>query len=289
MINKGHNRYCGRDFSSTEIKWVKKLIEDNPQINRQEISRRFCDAFDWRKPDGGLKDMSCRVAFIRMHENGLIRLPAPKKVFNKPGRSLKKTSRTAPQASITKPAGHLDLTLQRVDRKMSGLWNEYIHRYHYLGYKALPGAQIRYFVKSNDRILALLGFGAAAWQTAPRDLFIGWDTKARKRNLHLVVNNARFLILPWIRSKNLGSRILSLSARHLADDFQDRYKYRPVLMETFVEKRRFSGTCYKAANWICVGETTGRTKIDLPKRGSAPIKTIWLYPLTKDFRERLQN
>ncbi len=289
MFNKGCNRYCGRDFSSSEIQWVKEFIDNNPRSNRQEISRRFCDVFDWRKPDGGLKDMSCRVAFIRMHENGLIRLPPPQKAYNKPGQSLKKTSRTAPLAPITKAAGRFDLTLQLVDRTTSSLWNEFIHRYHYLGYKALPGAQIRYFVKDNDQILALLGFGAAAWQTAPRDLFIGWDAKTRKRNLHLVVNNARFLILPWIRSKNLGSRILSQAAKRLADDFQDRYKYRPMLMETFVEKRRFAGTCYKAANWIYVGETTGRTKIDLPKRGSAPVKTIWLYPLTKDFRGRLRN
>jgi hypothetical protein len=282
-------RYCGRTFSSREIHWVKDLIQNNPQISRQDISRRFCDCFDWRKPDGGLKDMSCRVAFIRMDKDGVIDLPPPKRPYNKPGKSLKKSFRTDPQSSTTIPAGQLDLTLELVDPKTSGLWNEFIHRYHYLGYKALPGAQLRYFIKDGDRILALLGFGAAAWKTASRDLFIGWDALTRKRNLHLIANNARFLILPWINSKNLGSRILSMAAKRIADDWQNRYHYRPVLMETFVEKRRFAGTCYKAANWICVGQTTGRTKIDLPKRGSAPVKSVWLYPLTKNFRKHLQN
>jgi len=281
-------RYCGREFTTAEIEWVRGLIKNNPAISRQDISRNFCVVFNWRKPDGGLKDMSCRVAFIKMHQNGVIALPPPRHPYHKPGaRRIRNSRRTAPQSTITKQAGQFDLSFERVGRSVSGLWNEFIHRYHYLGYKTLPGAQMRYFVKDGDRILALLGFGAAAWQTAPRDHFIGWDASARKRNLHLIVNNARFLILPWVRSKNLGSRILSLAARRIADDWQQSYRYRPVLLETFVEKRRFAGTCYKAANWIRVGETTGRTKIDLPIPGSAPIKSIWLYPLTRDFRGHL--
>jgi len=179
------------------------------------------------------------------------------------------------------------LHLQLVEKSDSALWNEYIDRYHYLGYTPLPGAQLRYFVHSGDQVLALLGFGAAAWKTAPRDDYIGWDTATRKKKLHLVVNNARFLILPWVRSKNLGSKVLSMASRRICEDWLTRYNYEPVLLETFVEKERFLGTCYKAANWIYVGDTKGRGKLDVHYEYKVPVKSVWLYPLRKDFRERL--
>jgi hypothetical protein len=131
-----------------------------------------------------------------------------------------------------------------------------------------------------------LGFGAAAWKTAPRDTYIGWDKATRRKNLHLIVNNARFLILPWVRSKNLGSKILSLASKRLAADWQERYQYSPVLLETFVEIHRFRGTCYKAANWLEVGETCGKGKLGT-REGDVPTKSVWLYPLCRDFRSRL--
>lgn len=160
-------------------------------------------------------------------------------------------------------------------------WNEYIHRYHYLGHKPLPGAQMRYTVKANGQTIALLGFGAAAWKTAPRDRFIGWTHEQRLRNLHLVVNNARFLILPWVRVPHLASKILALAAKGLARDWENKYKYRPVLLETFVETDRFSGICYKAANWQLHGYTKGRGKLDSFHRNDKPIKSVWTYPLHK--------
>ncbi len=141
------------------------------------------------------------------------------------------------------------------------MWNEYIERYHYLGYTPLPGAQLRYFVSMDKQILALLGFGASAWQVAPRDNFIGWDHEQRRKGLPLIVNNARFLILPWVQSKNLASKILAMIARQLPINWCERYNIQPVLMETFVEIGRFSGTCYRAANWIHVGQTKGRGKL----------------------------
>ncbi len=159
--------------------------------------------------------------------------------------------------------------------------------YRDLGYKTLPGAQLRYFVTNGEHILALLGFGASAWQAAPRDQYIGWTHEQRKKNLHLVVNNARFLILPWVQSKNLASMILGLAARQLADDWETRYHYRPILLETFVEKDRFTGGCYKAANWIHVGETKGRGKLGPCGKQSVPIKDIWLYSLTRNFKSIL--
>ena len=171
----------------------------------------------------------------------------------------------------------------------TSLWiNEYIHRYHYLGYKTLPGAQLRYFVTAADQTLALLGFGAAAWQCAPRDRHIGWHSEQRARNLHLVVNNARFLILPWIQSKNLASKTLALAARSLPDHWQQRYAYRPLLMETFVDTERFAGTCYKAANWRYRGQTQGRGKLGPAGKRSTPIKDLWLYPLNPNFQRLLR-
>ncbi len=224
---------------------------------------------------------------LRMQEDGLIQLPAPK--GKRPETRIEFTPRTAPEAPIEQAANYLaPLQLcQVVSRAHSRLWNEYIHRYHYLGYKTLPGAQIRYFVTSGERIVALLGFGASAWQAAPRDNYIGWDHDQRKKNLHLVVNNARFLILPWVKSKNLASMILGMAARQLPSDWELRYHYRPVLLETFVEKNRFTGGCYKAANWVCVGETKGRGKLGPAGKQSVPIKDLWLYPLARGFKSAL--
>jgi hypothetical protein len=219
------------------------------------LSRLTCRALGWYKADGGLKAMSARVAMLRMQVDGLIRLPPPR--CKRPDPTIHITSCTDPGILIEKPAGALaPLVLQRVQKKLdSRLWNEFIERYHYLGHKPLPGAQLRYFVYSGNQPVALLGFGAAAWQTAPRDCCIGWSHAKREKNLHPIVNNARFLILPWVQSKNLASMILAMAARQLPHDWLAQYNYRPVLMETFVEKQRFEGTCYKAANWRYPGQT----------------------------------
>ena len=276
-------RYCGREFTDSDIKLIQRLVIDNPGINRKKLSRLLCEAIGWKKADGGIKDMSCRVAMLRMHRDGLIELPPPQKPANNNLKKGKRTLLALPQPEVTTQAGEHVLQLQLVDKADSALWNEYIDRYHYLGYTPLPGAQLRYFVKSGDQVLALLGFGAAAWKTAPRDDYIGWDAEIRKKNLHLIINNARFLILPWVRSKNLGSKILSMASKRICGDWLKRYSYEPVLLETFVEKERFQGTCYKAANWIYVGDTKGRGKLDRYNECKLPVKGVWLYPLRKDF------
>jgi len=280
-------RYCGRDFIREEINWIRQLIKDRPGINRTKISVLLCQKINWLKPDGGLKDMSCRVALLRMEKDGLLTLPAPQGKHTKPYKKLR-TLWAMEQPVFTKKAGEFNLVLDVVDKRSSALWNEFIDRYHYLSYKTLPGAQLRYIVKSEGQILALLGFGAAAWTTAPRDKYIGWDNPTREKNLHLIINNARFLILPWVHSKNLASKILSLVSRQIASDWEKRYNYRPVLLETFVEKQRFQGTCYKAANWTCVGDTCGRGKLG-QKKGSVPVKSVWLYPLCADFCSQLSG
>jgi hypothetical protein len=282
-------RYCGRDFTNKELDQIRSLIKENPQFYRAKLSREVCQTLRWLKPDGKLKDMSCRVAMLRMQKDGLIELPEPLRA-KASIRKIEFTPATDPQDSILCPVNQLPhLQLQMVNKTNSSLWNEYIERYHYLGYTPLPGAQLRYFITANGQILALTGFGAAAWQTSPRDKFIGWDHEQRKRNLHLIVNNARFLILPWVQSKNLASKILALHARQLPYEWEEKYKIRPVLMESFVEKNRLAGTCYKAANWCNVGQTKGRGKLGPPGKISVPIKDVWLYSLNTNFRTLLKK
>lgn len=281
-------RYSGRDFSRQEIERIRELIRTDPMLNRQQLSYRVCEQFDWRKDNGGLKDMSCRVALLRMHREGLIELPAPRHRV-RPCRSFaRRTVQGQPSAVLEAPVQALrDLRLAVISRRDGALWNEFIDRYHYLGYKPLPGAQLRYFAYEGERPVALLGFGAAAWKSAPRDEWIGWSRAERWRNLSGVVNNARFLILPWVRVKSLGSKLLSMAARRLPTDWAQRYGYRPVLLESFVEAERFTGTCYRAANWQCVGQTQGRGKLGDHRLGQVPVKTVWVYPLTRNFRRAL--
>ena len=226
---------------------------------------------------------------LRMHRDGLIELPQPTHIKG-PLKKIEFTLATDPQTPVVCSVNQLPkLHLEMVTKATSALWNEYIERYHYLGYTPLPGAQLRYLIIADKQIVALTGFGAAAWQTAPRDQFIGWNHDQRKKNLNLITNNARFLILPWVQSKNLASKILSLIARRLPDDWEEKYNVRPVLLESFVQKDLFVGTCYKAANWINVGQTKGRGKLGPPGKISVPIKDIWLYPLAKRFRLFLKN
>ena len=281
-------RYCGRDFSLKELDKIRELIAEDANHTRAALSRLTCEALNWIKPDGGLKDMSCRVAMLRMAEDGLISLPPPRR--KPPSQKVVITSKSDPQTVITEPIHRLpDIQINLIDQNQSRLWNEYIHRYHYLGHKPLPGAQLRYFITIDQQIVAALGFGAAAWQTAPRDKFIGWSHEQRQLKLSLIVNNARFLILPWVSSKNLASRILSRIARRLADDWQTKYNIRPVLLETFVDAERFVGTCYKAANWTYIGKTKGRGKLGPAGKQSVPIKDIWVYPLCRHFKSRLNE
>jgi hypothetical protein len=282
-------RYCGRDFTEAEIDLIRELL-NAPKMNRARLSREVCERLGWRRENGALKDMSCRVALLRMQTDGLIHLPPPRNP--KPV-----TYRAYPhlEQAVLEPATipSIDLAALTVDPVLtkadSMLWNAYIQRHHYLGHQLMPGAQLRYFVRAAGHIIAALGFGASAWKVKPRDQVIGWTADQRQRNLHLVVNNARFLILPWIRHKNLASRILALVSRRLPDDWQSRYAYRPVLLETFVEKPRFTGTCYKAANWQHLGDTQGRGKLDILHRNAQPIKSIWIYPLTRHFQRQLCN
>jgi hypothetical protein len=277
--------YCGRHFSGEELRTIQQLIAHTPGVKRTPLSRTICELLNWRKPNGELKDMSCRVALLRMHADGLIELPPSQIPQPRRRPQFLASVATDAQPPLIDPVHALPaLRLQQVTATGSSrLWNEYIARYHYLGYTPLAGSQMRYNIFAGAQLVALISFGASAWKLAARDRFIGWDPLQRQRNLQLVVNNARFLILPWIQSKGLASKILSLIARQLPHDWHQRYGYRPVLFETFVESQRHRGTCYKAANWVHVGQTTGRGKKSTVHHQIIPIKDIWVYPLRKDF------
>lgn len=281
-----HLQLSGRMFSPDDILWLTQTIFSQKGTCRESLARSFCQYAGWYKPDGGLKDMSCKLALLRLEKMGLLTLPAPR-TRNNCSRKPKRTHLAEPRPEIRIEASGLTLQFELVTPKTSSFWNELIDRYHYLGYSPLAGAQLRYFVRAGEEILALLGFCAAAWKVAARDAFIGWNPEKRQAHLHQVVNNSRFLILPWVKSKNLASRILSRAAKILPHDWNARYQYQPLLLETFVEKERFSGTCYKAANWQCVGDTTGRGKWDRLHQNYKPVKSIWLYGLDERFKKRL--
>jgi len=281
-------RYCGRTFTVAELELIRELIAADPPLSRYRLSRAVCERLCWQRGAGRLKDMSCRVALLRMQADGLIELPPPRcakpKAFTIPADMELAVQAPSCSAAVDLDSLRTDLIEKPCD---SLLWNAYIERHHYLGHRLIPGAQLRYFVRCAGEIIGLLSFGASAWKIKPRDDFIGWNEQQRRGNLHLIVNNARFLILPWISCRNLASRVLALIARRLANDWHARYGYRPVLLETFVEKPRFAGTCYKAANWLYLGDTQGRGKLDTHHRHREALKGIWVYPLASDFRRHL--
>jgi hypothetical protein len=281
---------CSKPFTSEDLKRVKELIKENPQTNRQRLSQIICREFGWICANGKLKEMSCRVAMLKLWRKGLIKLPVARRAHVN-DRRIKTTSISDPRIPIEKAITDIkEIKIYSViTRKESLLWNELIERYHYLRYKPLPGAQIRYLISCEEGLLGAISFSASAWKVAPRDKWIGWDAIQREKNLHLIVNNSRYLILPWIRIRHLASKILSLCARRIRIDWLKRYAYEPVVLETFVEKDRFKGTCYKASNWKKVGQTQGRGKKDIHNKCELPIKDIWMYPLVKEFRERLRE
>jgi len=281
-------KYCGRCFGEVELHQIRHLIAESADSSRAAISRAVCRLLGWRKSDGGLKEVSCRVALLRMHKDGLLRLPPPCRVspsFHR--RAPARTPAAEPQPSQQFSLAQLGpLHLQIVGPDQSSWWNEYIDRYHYLGYTPLVGAQMRYLVYGGRRLLALLGYGASAWRLAPRDCWIGWNEAQRQAGLPHVLGQARFLILPWIRCPNLASTVLALSSSQLPADWHRRYGIWPWLLESFVDTNRFLGTCYRAANWIDVGQTQGRGKKDRRSPG-VPRKQIYLYPLARNCRKRL--
>ncbi|MGH9304049.1 MAG: Druantia anti-phage system protein DruA [Acidimicrobiales bacterium] len=277
-------RYCGREFSHDELEIVRRLA--STLSTRRAIADAVCDTLLWRRPDGRRKDMSARVALIAMERDGLVNLPAPL-TTNANGR-IARYEKAPPELGFAFPKtlsglGAVELVVVST-KAQSRRWRGLVASYHYLGYTPFAGAQLRYLAESPSGTLGALGFAASAWKCAPRDVFIGWDEETRRARLHLVVGNARFLIVPHVRVKNLASHLLARAARRLCADWQAAYGYTPVLLETFVEAGRFSGASYKAANWVHVGQTKGRGKLDRYHEHAVPVKDVYLYPLRRDYR-----
>ena len=286
--------FFGRTFNREELSEIKEIIENCTGISRTELSNTVCELFNWKRPTGRLKTVECRQFLEHLESKGLVKLPGrqkgrPRGIKTRVGR----TQEGELQEIISgKVKDYSPLELSRVkDKKERDLWYEYVDRHHYLGYQLPFGAQIRYFIetpKGANKILGCLQFSSSAWKMAPRDRWIGWNDEQRERNLQKIINNSRFLLFPWVKVNNLASSVLALASRVVLDDWERCYGYRPVLLETLVDKRRFKGTCYKTANWIHVGKTTGRGRMDREnkRRGLSP-KEIYVYPLTRRFREHL--
>jgi len=282
-------RFCGRDFSPGELERVRAIIAQG-QVCRSQLARQVCQEFGWLNAQGRLKEMSCKVALLRMERAGLLVLPPPRaRNGNGKKQLLAQNLLAFEQTPLTLPAHQLhplSLVLART-RPERLLYRQIMVQHHYLGYCPMAGAQLRYLLFNGSRLLGGLGFGASAWSLADRDRLIGWSSSQRQRNLHLVLNNHRFLLLPWVHCPNLASRVLGLVCRRLAADWFSHYGYRPVLLETFVQLPRFTGTAYRAANWRYVGLTKGRGKLEKHHQAVLPQKAIFLYPLRPDFKEIL--
>jgi uncharacterized protein DUF4338 len=276
-------RFCGRQFSVEEVELIRGWLAQG-QLHRSALAARVCDTFEWINQAGKPKLMSCRVAMLRMERAGLLRLPPPRNP-NGNGRPMVPKRAVLPELFYPTPVNalsevHLDVVDSGRDR---ALYRHMMGRHHYLGDRPMAGAQMRYVIRSGATVLGGMGFGASAWSLAPRDRWLGWSAEQRQQGLHLIVNHSRFLLLPWVRSPNLASQVLAGICRQLPGQWQERYSYCPVLLESFVEQDRFEGACYKAANWRCLGLTQGRGKLDRTNEYGLPLKWIFVYPLRSDF------
>jgi hypothetical protein len=278
---------CGREFDEALIGRIRAEVGDKPVLTRRRLSLQVCGWLKWASPNGKPKEVSCRVALLKLERRGLVKLPAPHRWGNSQSARRKLQPSGIQIDRITRGLAELGgIELVRLDShqtSLSKIWNGLMQSYHYLGAGPLCGAQIRYLIKSEHYgWLGGLAFSAAAWRLKPRDQWIGWDEEARKANLNRVVCNSRFLIPSQVQVPNLASHVLSLAARRLSRDWNERYGLTPLLLETFVEKERFAGTSYQAANWQKVGETQGRGRQDRQRNNLRRVKDIYVYPLVRD-------
>lgn len=285
----------GRYLREADLAEVLSLIEANPAWSRRRISVELAEVWNWRTGTGQLKDMAARSLLLKLEQRGMLTLPPRRQKASRrsPIVAANPENELALSAAITEPLA--DLQPLRLEVVTAGspdraLFSRYLARHHYLGFRGPVGENIAYLARDRfGRELACLLFGAAAWKTKPRDSWIGWDDATRARRLPLLANNSRFLILPWVRVSHLASHLLGCIARRLAADWQAQYGHPVHLLETFVERQRFRGTCYRAANRTCVGQTQGRTRQDRVRDISAPVKDIYLFALTPRFREALNR
>lgn len=282
----------GRPVTPHDLNLIHSLLNKYWERGRTFISQELCRNWNWYQPNGALKDMACREILRRLEQKGLIILPPGKKKsnrkHNKPSPKIP-PHETHPLEGRLKEFLPINLKMVRGSSQET-LYNGLIHQYHYLGYRRIVGPHLKYMAFIKERPVACLSWGGAAWKLACRDQFIGWSSLARRKNLFLIINNTRFLILPWVHIPYLASHLLSQNIKVLPSDWYHWYEYSPVLLETFVDSQRdFKGTCYKAANWLWVGCTQGRGKNDRYHKKPLSVKDVFLYPLQKKFREVLNN
>jgi len=281
----------GRHIVSDDLHDIRAMISDHWASGRSAISRLLCERWDWRQPNGQLKDMACRSLLLALEAKGAIALPPrQKESFRAPRRTDRQVFPvdTSPLEGTVSEFSSLTIQMVRGTND-EALWDYLVDTHHYLRRPWIVGSYLKYLVYLDGRLVACLGWGSAAWKVGCRDTVIGWDAPTRQTNLHKVVNNVRFLILPWVRVEHLASKVLAANLRVLASDWQRFYSHEITLAETFVDTERFQGTCYKAANWTRIGETKGRGKYDRENRFAASVKAVYLYPLTRDYRERLHG
>jgi len=281
--------FCGRTFGAEELELMRQTALEFSALGVTEIARTVCELLDWTRPSGRLKNHECRQLLERLQADGFLRLPAVRKLGGRGPRRADRSAARVEPALIACPAGACEpLEMVLVEgRSESRRWREQVERYHYLGCRVPFGAHLRYWVRNRERELACLLWTSPAWKMQARDEWIGWSDQQRRRHLQSIVNNGRFLILPWVRVPGLASKILALSAHQMPHDWEIRYGCRPLLLETLVEAARFRGTCYRAANWIHLGQTAGRGRMDRDHKAHQAVKDIYVYPLVRDARQRL--
>lgn len=285
-------KYRGRVISDADVAFINQLIASHPTLSRRALSKKLCEAWNWVQPNGALRDMVCRGLMLSLHRAGHIQLPPPRRAVRNP---LAERSKPAPvQIDRTPLQGCLQalgpLRVQQVRRtSQEPLFNSLIEHYHYLGYTQPVGEHLKYLVFVKDRPIACLAWSSAPRHLGCRDRFIGWSAEARRENIRFLAYNLRFLILPGVQVPHLASHLLSRMARLLPGDWQQVYQHPVCFLETFVDSQRFRGTCYRAANWVLLGRTTGRGKADQTHRPNRSLKEVLGYPLRPDFRRFLSQ
>lgn len=284
-------RYRGRTVDTDQVGFIRRLIADHSNLSRRRLSARLCEAWNWVQANGALRDMVCRGLLLALHRAGHIELPPPKVKVPNNVVAHRRAARELPlgQEPIVGTLHELGpLNLRQVRRQEGeGLFDQLLANHHYLGYTRPVGEHLKYLVLAGDRPVACLAWSSAPRHLAPRDTFIGWPREERIRGLHLIAYNTRFMVLPWVRVPGLASHVLGRVARAISTDWRDLYHHPVELLETFIDPGRFRGSCYRAANWLHLGHSTGRGPRSTSKRPNRSIKELWVYPLRPDFRARL--
>lgn len=283
-------RYRSRELTSLDIEFIRSAVSAHFSRGRSYISRVLCRQWNWVQPNGKLKEYAARDLLLRLEEKGFIELPPRLR----PKNNLKHKSFDQIPLFIKRQLdgsiGDLPkLTIRLVKPGEDYLWNYLIHHYHYLGLSRLVGEHLRYLAWIDGQVVACLGWASAAWKIKSRDEFVGWNESTKRKKLHLIANNTRFLILPWIQVKHLASKVLALNLKRLSDDWYSAYHHRVYLAETFVDSSHFKGTCYKAANWQYVGQTSGSAKKGNAYKYHGQPKAVYLYPFHRNFKRWLND